>query len=206
MIAVGAAFRGVVDGARAVPLVGFIRNPPDGSADRVLRTVAETLLAQGFRVRGVVSDHEPATHGHACDTALRLLPSGPVASISQKLGRNARGCRLDSDALERVSVAVASGLADGADVLVLNKFGKREAEGGGLRQAIGTAVAAGVPVVIGVSERNREGLSQFVAELGVELPVSAQVICHWAAQFGRASKFAPEQGRTPVVAGQFTMP
>lgn len=200
MIAAGAAFGGVVDDARAVPLVGFIRNPPDGSADRVLRTVAETLLARGFRVRGVVSDHEPATHGHACDTALRLLPSGPAVSISQKLGRNARGCRLDSDALERVSVAVASGLAD---VLVLNKFGKREAEGGSLRQAIGAAVAAGVPVVIGVSERNHDSLLRFVAELGVELPARAQVICHWAAQFCRAPKFAPEQGR-PIVAVQST--
>jgi nucleoside-triphosphatase THEP1 len=205
MIAIGAAFRGVVDDARAVPLVGFIRNPPDGSADRVLRTVAETLLARGFRVRGVVCDHEPAADDHACDTALRLLPCGPVISISQKLGRNARGCRLDSDAFERVSAAVASGLADGADVLVLNKFGKREAEGGGLRQAIAGAVSAGVPVVIGVSERNHDSLLRFVAELGVELPARAQVICHWAAQFGRAPKFAPGQGRTPLVARQSTI-
>ena len=204
MIAVGAAFRGVVDGARAVPLVGFIRNPPDGSADRVLRTVAETLLAQGFRVRGVVSDHEPADDDHACDTALRLLPSGPVVSISQKLGRNARGCRLDSDALERVSAAVASGLADGADVLVLNKFGKREAEGGGLRQAIGTAVAAGVPVVIGVSERNHDSFAGFVAELGVELPVETQAICRWVAQVVHRTKLALEQGPTLPVAREHT--
>ena len=47
------------------------------------------------------------------------------------------------------------------DLLVLNKFGKVEAEGRGLLDLVAMAVDRGVPVVIGVPVRNLEALAQF---------------------------------------------
>ena len=55
------------------------------------------------------------------------------------------------------AAAVRRDIAAGCDLVVLSKFGKLEAGGGGLRDAFGAAIEAGVPVLIvpGNHERGR---------------------------------------------------
>jgi hypothetical protein len=63
---------------------------------------------------------------------LTVLPRGPALCISQDLGAGARGCQLDPGALERAVARVDMSLAEDApELLIVNKFGKREAEGHG---------------------------------------------------------------------------
>ena len=78
---------------------------------------------------------------HYCDMDVRVLPNGPMIRISQNLGRAARGCRLDAGALEAAVVMAERGIAAGADLLIVNKFGKQEAEGHGFRALIAEALA-----------------------------------------------------------------
>ena len=59
---------------------------------------------------------------------VRVPPGDPVLRISQALGPSARGCRLDAAALEVAVGLVSTRLAEGADLLILNKFGKHEAK------------------------------------------------------------------------------
>ncbi len=95
---------------------------------------------------------------------LLILPQGPVVRISEDRGDLARGCTLDPGALEQ-SVAEVQQRLSGSDILIVNKFGKREAEGKGLVPVIGDAVDLGIPVLVGVNGLN---LAAFLAFAGDE--------------------------------------
>jgi Protein of unknown function (DUF2478) len=62
---------------------------------------------------------------------------------------------------------------------VVNKFGKIEADGGGLREAIADAVCLGIPVLVGVPMRNLDRWRAFAGSLSVELPADAAAISDW---------------------------
>jgi hypothetical protein len=64
-------------------------------------------------------------------------------------------------------------------LLVLNKFGKVECEGGGLRDLIASAIDRGIPVIIGVPERNLDAWRDFAGEFAAELPDETGRIMGW---------------------------
>jgi hypothetical protein len=82
------------------------------------------MVARDAKLGGKVAGRESAIGG------VRVLPEGAILRISQVLGPQARGCRLVPAALETAVVLVVAGLSCGADLLIVNKFGKHEAEGG----------------------------------------------------------------------------
>lgn len=102
---------------------------------------------------GTVREKPVDLLGHPCDMDLRVLPDGPAFRISQPLGSYARGCRLDSGVIETIAAAVEARLAD-ADILIINKFGKQEAQGRGQCPAISIAMELGVPTLVGVNKMN----------------------------------------------------
>ncbi|MGC2087078.1 MAG: DUF2478 domain-containing protein [Bradyrhizobium sp.] len=85
-----------------------------------------------------------------CDVILDDLSTGLRSAIFENRGAGASSCRLDESALTGVAVRVASALESAPDVLVLNKFGKAECEGRGLRHLIAVALDREIPVLIGV--------------------------------------------------------
>lgn len=151
-----------------------------GAVDAVLSEVARRLTAEGFGLAGVV--RAPATrdlHDH-CDMDLAVLPLGVAVRISQDLGKAATSCRLDAAALEEAAAAVETSLARGpVDLLIVNKFGQREAEGRGFRPAIALALERGIPVLVGVPEGHRAAFARFAEDLAVALPVAAEPVLDW---------------------------
>lgn len=148
-------------------------------ADAVLAEAVGALRRQGWRLGGAVQHNTPVADRCACDMTLEDLGSGRLVDISENRGPLARGCRLNSVALEELTGLAASSIAHGIDLLIVNKFGKRESEGHGFRQAIEAAVAAGVPVVALVSHDNLAGWEAFTAGLDDRLAADAQAIVSW---------------------------
>ena len=64
-------------------------------------------------------------------------------------------------------------------LLVLNKFGKVECDGGGLRDLIASAIDRGIPVIIGVPRRNLDAWRNFAGEFAVELSDRAGEFERW---------------------------
>lgn len=134
----------------------------DGArAGRVLQRFADVLRRSGYVCAGLIQ-HDEFLPGRArCDMLLENLQTGGRVRISDDRGPHARGCRLDPDGLLSAMTEVRNALQDGADVLVLSKFGKSETEGSGFRPLIADAVEGGIALVIGVPARNIEGWHAF---------------------------------------------
>jgi nucleoside-triphosphatase THEP1 len=149
-----------------------------GRTDALIAEVAARLEADGVRLAGTVQSNHEREGRRKCDMDLRVLPDGPVVRISEDRGDLARGCTLDSGALEQVVLAVQRRLP-GAEVLIVNKFGKREAEGKGLVPVIAEALERGLPVVIGVNGLNLAAFLVFAGEEVAALPTDALAVVDW---------------------------
>lgn len=160
-------------------MLGYITNEARGASDALIRAVADLLAQAGLRLAGAVQINDDAAAGQTSAMALRVLPIGPEIGISQRLGALSQGCRLDPDGLERAVGLVAARLEDGADLLIVNKFGKQEGEGRGFRPLIGQALAAGIPVLTAVKPANMAGFAAFADGMADALPDDAQAIADW---------------------------
>jgi hypothetical protein len=173
-----------------------------GEGDAALDRLAARLAADGFRLAGVLQDPPPEGDADADDrpsdapacTAMtaRLIGAATETAaprrISEYRGAFAAGCRLDTAAFEATAglaeAALGRDLAAGTppDLFVVSKFGPRECDGGGLRQAIGVAVAHGVPVLTTVKADRRDAFLAFTGEFGA--------VVDWAAGAGEAAVLA----------------
>ena len=160
--------------------LAYVSLPGRGATDALLAEVVARIRARGMVPAGTVQTNPPCEGRDTCDMDVHVLPDGPVLRISQNLGAHARGCRLDSAALE-TAVAEAAARLDGADLLVVNKFGKQEAEGRGFVPVIAAALDRGLPVLVGVNALNLPAFEVFAADLARPLPADPDAMALWAA-------------------------
>jgi hypothetical protein len=150
-----------------------------GATDAVLEKAVAFLEAEGMPLAGTVQTNSQRPNRSKCDMDLRVLPDGPILRISQDLGEDARGCRLDGGVLEEAVMEVTRRL-DGAALLVVNKFGKQEALGRGMVPVIAEALERGMPVVVGVNGLNLQAFQVFAGGLAERLAPDPLTIAGWA--------------------------
>jgi hypothetical protein len=160
--------------------LAYTMAPGRGDTDLILHRLASQLAARGFRCCGTVQINSERADAGPCDMDVQVLPAGPVLRISQDLGPSARGCRLDPAALETAAGLVSASLAHGADILIVNKFGKHEAEGRGFRTVIAEALALGIPVIAGVNALNLPAFEEFAGGLATRLSPDFDRLADWA--------------------------
>ena len=168
-----------VDPDLAPPPLAILIYDDSIGADRLLARSAGALARAGYRLAGVVQSNIERAGRSRCDMRLTDLSSGEEIAISHDLGAEAKGCRLDHAALVQASVGVERALAAEADLLIINKFGKQEAIGGGLRKVIAEALMADVPVVLGVSKLNLDACLAFAGAPVARLDPNQDAIVTW---------------------------
>ena len=160
--------------------IAYTIAPGKGDTDLLMQGVANNLKTAGYRVCGTVQINTDICPDGQCDMDIQVLPDGPVMRISQSLGKDSRGCRLDPAALEAAVGLVEQSLENGADVVLINKFGKHEAEGRGFRPVIAQAAAEGIPVIVGLNALNKSSLIEFAGEdMTVEVAPSVDALSDW---------------------------
>ncbi|WP_172331689.1 DUF2478 domain-containing protein [Mangrovicoccus sp. HB161399] len=160
--------------------IGYVTAGGRGDGDRLLSGLAVQLKARGVRLAGVVQQNTEREDDCGCDMDVRVLPDGPLLRISQSLGAGSSGCRLDAGALEEAVGLVSASLADRAELLMVNKFGKHEADGRGFRGLIGEAVAGGMPVIVGVGASNMAAFLDFAGDFAEPVPPESEAMEAWA--------------------------
>ncbi len=141
-------------------------------ADHVLARLALALMEREVTLAGLVQHNAPRPGRSRCDMVLEDLGSGQHVAISQDRGPHARGCALDLGQLLAASMLVEQSLGRQPDVVILNKFGKSEAEGGGFRDLIAKVMGSGSTLVIAVPWRNIESWRTFVGDASVEIALN----------------------------------
>lgn len=154
---------------------------PKAYPDALFRTLVTRWRATGLSVAGVLQHQVFDGAGQRCDVLLEDLTSGHHTALFGDRGAGASGCRLDQAALTEVTARVEGSLEQAPDILVLNKFGKVECEGGGLRDLIAIAIDRRIPVVIGVPHHSLEAWRDFAGEFAIELSDDASEVERWLA-------------------------
>lgn len=171
--------------------IAHVTAPGRGETNRLLARAAKVLASEGICLAGTVQTDTETPRSPLCDMDVLVLPDGPTLRISTSLGPGASGCRLDPAGLEDSVALTLANVQRGADLVIINKFGKQEAAGRGFRDAIGAAMVADIPVLVGVNEANRPALDVFCEGAAERLDPTLDAILHWArraAQWdGRAS-------------------
>jgi len=158
--------------------------------DRLMAQVVARLEAAGQRIGGVIQIAEEPCGGCAGAMWLCDLPSRAQVSILQDLGKDATACRLDPQALAEVAGRVESSLRSGIDLLVINRFGKAEADGHGLRHIFGEAVASGTPTLTAVRRDYAAAWQAFHGGLAVTLPFAEEEVVAWCRSAARRHRQA----------------
>jgi hypothetical protein len=166
--------------------------------DEFLATIAVTLRADNYRLAGVIQQNrhqQDAGNADICCAAMTLvdLATGKRFEISQNLGPESQGCRLDAGGLVQVGGFLDLAVGHSQDLLILNKFGRAEAEGGGLRSVIARALDEGVPVLTAVGPLYSEAWREFHGGFAIDLAPDSEVVlawCHSTVNSHRAARAA----------------
>ena len=150
---------------------------PDQDPDAILRDFAAELKAGGYRAVGLVQ------LGHHCVDApglsAVLVHSGEELQLFQDLGACATGCRLDVGQLLDAGGRVAGAIDEGADLVIVNSFGRQERDGKGLSYLVERALSADIPVVIAVPSHRFADWIKFADGMSVRLRCDRASLSAW---------------------------
>jgi len=158
--------------------IAYTMAPGRGDTDLLLHRVAQKIIKAGYQPAGTAQINTERADAGPCDMDVLVLPGGPTIRISQSLGRAARGCRLDPQALESAIGLVQARLPE-SDCLIVNKFGKHEAEGRGFRTVIGEALARDLPVLVGLNALNATAFLEYSGGMAEEICPNAHEVEAW---------------------------
>lgn len=164
--------------------------PSGFQIDGFLTCIARRLRADRVGLGGVLQQNAIGVAGRCSEMAVVDLASRNRFPISQDLGSLAQGCRLDARGLVEIGVVLDRTPLDEVELFILNKFGKAEAEGGGLRPSFAKAIEAGIPVLTAVRAPYTEAWLKFHGQLALDLDPDPDVVFAWCGDSVRALRAA----------------
>jgi uncharacterized protein len=166
-------------------LAAAIVHDADTSAGALLAAFAREQHQRGRKIRGLIQDKAPYGEDGSLRRALFDIDSGRCFFISQQLGSGSVSCSLDTGEMAEASGALRRGLADGAELVVVNRYGEQEAAGGGFAAEMLDLMASGVPLLTLVSEKYLADWRHFTGNAAVELPPRREAVDEWFASLPR---------------------
>jgi hypothetical protein len=150
----------------------------DDDPDRLLIDFADDLRRSGLRPVGVIQI------GRSCQSenprfGVVMLPGGEVVRLAQESDAHGAGCRLDAGRLADLAKQLDTAIEGGADLVIINRFGRSEAEGGGLIDLVARALDADIPVLIAVPERRFSAWIRFSNGMNVRLACRRDALNRW---------------------------
>jgi len=159
----------------------------DGSAAcRTMSKLGYRMRDVGVAVTGIVPYHASAAGGEPrCDMEVEELSSRFILQLADDRGeKQDRGYRIDPAAVDEAAALIAASFRKCPELLIVNKFGRLEADGGGLSEVISNAVDLGIAVVVGVPERRLASWRAFTNGLAEEAVLDSPRVQQWLARRG----------------------
>jgi len=166
--------------------------------DEFLTRAVSLLRTEQIRLGGALQENSPGGGGRCSAMTLVDLSSRGRFRISQDLGSQAEGCRLDAQGIAEFVALLDRTPDQNVELMVLNRFGRAEAEGGGLRSAFAHAMEAGIPVLSAVRASYTEAWSQFHGHLATDLPADLAAVLAWCRESVRLLRAARHAQLSPA--------
>lgn len=141
--------------------------------DALVAKFRRAVEARGARVGGLA---QTPCEG---DVTVTHIDSGRSIGLMQDLGACAGGCRLDTSALAEAAGLLAQSLAAAPDLLLVSRFGRVEAQGGGYLSTLGEAAANETPTLVCVGAKHVESWNAFSGGLAETLPLTLDALQDW---------------------------
>lgn len=157
-----------------------IHFPRGYDVDRLLIEVCAVAAASGLKLGGLVQ-MTTGERGGNCAATIHVVDLRTQAAfdIWEDRGACAGGCRLDERGLADSEPVIMQAIADRVDLLVINRFGRAESLGRGLRACFEAAITADVPVLTAVREPYDVAWNEFHGGIGHEIPADRDRIASW---------------------------
>jgi hypothetical protein len=166
-------------GAAPRIMIAALRAEEKPAAQQAMAAFADALKQRGARVAGVVQERRLDAVTGRQRAVLRDVASGAIYEISQDLGSGSTACNLDAGEIARACGALESAARAGADLLVISKFAKVEAERGGFSDAFRLAIARRIPIVTAVSPHYLAEWREFAGDLARFHEADAAALGAW---------------------------
>jgi nucleoside-triphosphatase THEP1 len=168
-----------------------------GAAGSFIANLGYRLRDAGVAVAGVVPYRASTPRNGTCGVEIEELASRLVLQLAEDEDPQPFGCKIDPEAISEAAALISSSLRKAPSVVIFNKFGRLEADGGGLRETIAEAIQLGIPVIAGVPRRNIGHFRELTEGLAEETQVDSPRIYQWLA----ARKMVVDCDR-PAIPGQ----
>jgi hypothetical protein len=156
--------------------LAFIQGAASDLIQSELRTFGLKLLGQGLPVAGmteVMAERSDDTQ------ILQDIASPQQFQIFQDLGKLSQACSLDSTGLSEAAGFVEAQMEKPCALLVVNKFGKEEAERRGFCNVFRKAMLLDIPVLTSVNPNFNPQWQDFSGGLACRIGCTAEAIEHW---------------------------
>jgi nucleoside-triphosphatase THEP1 len=146
--------------------------------DRLLLNFSEHLHRSGRRVAGIVQLGRAGQAGNSNFGAI-MLPGNEVVRMAHDPGSSPFGCRLHAGWVAESASMIADAIDRGVDLVIVNRFGKLEAEGRGFIHLIKQAVSADIPALIAVPEHRFAAWIRYSGGMNVRLACRRAALDRW---------------------------
>lgn len=149
----------------------------DPAAQELMGVFAKRLMAQGWRVMGLVQETR-RENGRKVAMELVEVDTGQRFSIKQNLG-NSASCQVDTQGVADSTRALRRALSEKADLVLVNKFSHLESEGQGLASEMLALMAEEIPLLTTVTADYLEAWNRFTGGLAVVLEPNEEALNRW---------------------------
>lgn len=167
---------------RPLPIAAIVHESAE-YADEILYPFIQELQSQEKNILGVVQAHPEVSYAYGSQMGIIDLSSGAYLSIAQDLGKHNTSCCLDAEAVSNASTILQAARMQNPDLLIVNRFGKLEAEGTGFADEMLEIMSEGTaPMLTVVAERFLPMWREFTGGLATELEATPTALQHWFEQ------------------------
>lgn len=158
-----------------------IHYPRGFDIDRLLVDVCAELASSGLKIGGLLQ-LSTGERGGSCAATVNVvdLRTNKAFDIWQDRGPCARGCRLDEAGLMDAETVLRAAIDERVDILIVNRFGRAESLGRGLRGAFAHAIEAQIPVLTAVRAPYDAGWNDFHGGVAGHLDCNVSDVISWA--------------------------
>ncbi|HNT39668.1 MAG TPA: DUF2478 domain-containing protein [Rubrivivax sp.] len=160
------------------PRAAAIEDDDSGDVDALLALMAEQQQRAGHRVRGLIMTHPNVGEGCSRPMVLVDLDTRQEFLVSQPLGQLSNSCRADPQGFARASEVLRRACDESPELVVCNRFGGLEAEGGGFRAELLEIMTQDLPLLTVVATRHLADWAAFTGGAEV-LPARAEAVTGW---------------------------